>query len=474
MRMKVKAKSLVEPTCGQGGFIFKALKQLPDIQQVFAVDINQKYVEQVSDQAIRLKLTGVHLDLAQADFFKVNWLKVIADLKKPLLILGNPPWVTNSDLGKIDSENLPMKYAMDGISGIEALTGKSNFDISQSILQKLTDASEGQEITLAVLCKTSVARKILKSTWKKGRHFVARIYQIDAKRHFEVSVNACLLVCDFSKTAESQICKVYDQIYDETPSSTLGYANHQLIADVNDYEDFKKYYEESRYRWRSGLKHDCSTILELRDVNGVLLNKLGFEVDIENEYVYPLLKSSDLNKGNAESDRYVIVTQRKLGDQTKHLEKQQPKLWRYLTDYQDYFSKRKSSVYKNQPLFAIFGVGPYSFSKWKIGISGLYKAPDLNFVKIPPINDIPVMLDDTSYFLACENESEMNLLFKLLKSDPSKRFYNSMIFWDEKRPIKSTILNSLNLQQVAQEYGFEEEFLLFCNANPHVMPQKEI
>ena len=46
-----------------------------------------------------------------------------------ILILGNPPWVTNSELSSLNSNNLPKKTNFKELNGLDAITGKGNFDI---------------------------------------------------------------------------------------------------------------------------------------------------------------------------------------------------------------------------------------------------------------------------------------------------------------------------------------------------------
>jgi len=41
----------------------------------------------------------------------------------------------------------------------------------------------------------------------------------------------------------------------------------------------------------------------------------------------------------------------------------------------------------------------------------------------------------------------------LITSDPALEFLESMIFWDEKRPITTEILRRLSLKEVAKELG---------------------
>ena len=67
----------------------------------------------------------------------------------------------------------------------------------------------------------------------------------------------------------------------------------------------------------------------------------------------------------------------------------------------DRLDRRASAVYRNQPRFSIFGVGPYTFCKWKVMVSGFYKS--WRFVAVGPVENRPVLCDDTCYFLPCRS-----------------------------------------------------------------------
>src|SRR4030095_7712019 len=115
------------------------------------------------------------------DFFTTDWKKQIDILPSPILVIGNPPWVTNSRLGLLGSTNLPQKSNFQKHSGLLAITGKSNFDISEWMLLKMLDWLNGKYGTLAMLCKNSVARKVLAHAWKNGYQISeSRKYLIDA------------------------------------------------------------------------------------------------------------------------------------------------------------------------------------------------------------------------------------------------------------------------------------------------------
>ena len=95
--------------------------------------------------------------------------------------------------------------------------------------------------------------------------------------------------------------------------------------------------EQEHYRWRSGIKHDCSKVMELYHTDVELKNGLGENVQIENTYIFPLLKSSNVasNKPKKNS-RSVIVTQKIVGEDTQHIQKDAPKTWVYLKKHQDF------------------------------------------------------------------------------------------------------------------------------------------
>ena len=66
----------------------------------------------------------------------------------------------------------------------------------------MLDWLNGKRGTLAMLCKNSVARKVLTYAWKKEYQLSeAKKYLIDADLHFDATVDACLLVCSFEPKA---------------------------------------------------------------------------------------------------------------------------------------------------------------------------------------------------------------------------------------------------------------------------------
>jgi hypothetical protein len=180
------------------------------------------------------------------------------------------------------------------------------------------------------------------------------------------------------------------------------------------------------------VKHDCAGVLEL-----------SAPATVEEEFVFPLLKGSDVARGRSSPRRSIILPQRTLGEDTSRLEGGAPRLWRYLQAHRGSFEARKSSIYRRQPPFAIFGVGPYTFAPWKLAICGLYKR--LAFTVIGPHEGRPVILDDTCYFLPFDTEPDARAALESLRSPLATDFFTARAFWDSKRPITKTLLQALDL-----------------------------
>ena len=130
-----------------------------------------------------------------------------------------------------------------------------------------------------------------------------------------------------------------------------------------------------------------------------------------------------------------------------------PKTWQYLQEHGKALDRRASSVYRHRPRFSVFGVGDYSFSPWKVAVSGFYK--ELQFRTVGSHAGKPIVLDDTAYFVACPAEPEARYIASLLRSEAAREFYSAFLFWDAKRPITAEVLRRLDLLALARELGTE-------------------
>lgn len=473
IRYSIEPLSIVEPTCGRGNFVIAALEYFPNVLKILGIDINNEYTEfaQSSIQASSYLCGTEKVNFNNDDFFSIDWEKAFNSLPSPVLVIGNPPWVTNSGLGRIKGNNLPQKLNLQNHRGIEAITGKSNFDISEWMLNRLLECIGHKQAALAMLCKTAVARKVLFAAWKRKQHLnLSEIYHIDTLKYFDANVDACLLFVSTSLTDENYDCQVYENLNDNSPAFTFGYRQGHLVANINSFEKWKHLEGKGRYRWRSGIKHDCAKVMELYRENSRYRNGFNELVELEEEYLFPMLKSSNIANSYIESpSRWMLVPQRISGENTDKIHKSAPKTWQYLERYANLLDKRASSVYNKHPRFSVFGIGEYSFARWKVVISGFYKK--LFFKVVGPYEEKPVVLDDTCYFITCRTQQEACFIAELLNSDIAKEFFSAFIFWDEKRPITLDKLKRLDLLKLACELGLEDTLKGFLKQYPEQYDQ---
>jgi hypothetical protein len=441
----VNPDAVIEPTCGLGTFIESSAQHFPSAKRIIGVEINPAYLRTLHNQQNFFARGCV--EIREGDFFNFDWETLLNDLPGSILFLGNFPWVTNSQLSVIGGANLPEKTNFQRHRGLHAITGKSNFDISEWMLMQTAAWLQKRRGYIAMLCKTAVARKLLNHLHSQNLELAdAAIFAIDAAKYFGAAVDACLLFCKFDGVSRHYDYEVFSSLESKN-GERAGHRDGVMVRDLTAFDELRHLHGESEMKWRSGVKHDCTEVMEFRKTEDGLMNGLGEVVDIEPDYLFPLLKGSDLANGHiASTTRYVLITQRSIGEPTDGIQKNAPQTWAYLEAHAKYLEGRKSRIYHNRPRFSIFGVGAYTFAPWKIGICGLYKT--LQFRLVGEIEDQPTIFDDTIYFLSFDDEQQARKIYELLLSPPVTKFLSSLIFWDEKRPIKAGILNRLDLRRL--------------------------
>jgi methylase of polypeptide subunit release factors len=456
--MGVKAASIVEPTCGRGSFLFAAADRWPSARVVEGTDVNPSHLASATAIA-REHGDFSRFSLECADFFRLQWSERLARLPEPILVIGNPPWVTNAEVSSLGGSNVPEKSNFQGHDGFDAITGKANFDISEWMLIKVADALNGRDAVLAMLVKNVVARKLLYHCWKRGYSLSeASMFSIDAPAHFNAAVDASLITLRFGLVRSSPTARVYGQLSLAIPPiATIALVAETVVADLDAYEQTKHLNGSSMLKWRSGIKHDCSRVMELRHEGQRFRNGLGQIVDLEPDYLFPMLKSSQVARGARDTGtRWMLVPQRRIGQSTTEIAERAPKTWQYLQTHRGLLGKRGSSIYRDKPDFSIFGVGEYSFSPWKVAISGMYKS--LRFVKVGTHEGKPIVFDDTANFLPCPSEAAADLVLTMLESTIAQTFYRAFVFWDAKRPVTIELLARLNFHALASELELAREF----------------
>jgi len=446
---------VVEPTCGTGNFIIAALKIFQGIKNIFGFEIFGPYVWETKFNIIdyfldnpereKPQISICHCNVFDFDFRQIARNYSSADI----LVIGNPPWVTNSKLGCLNSANLPAKTNFKNHNGLDAITGKGNFDIAEFITLTMIETFQKLKGNLVLLVKDSVIRNIVSEQYKNKnsigsleKHF------IDSKKEFNVSVGASLFYCRFNSVPEFD-CQEFSFYNNRNLNLKFGWSEDKFVSNLDKYINSKKIDGVCPFIWRQGLKHDCSKVMELSRANGHYVNGLNEKVKLEDNLVYGFLKSSDL-KNNVinQTRKFVIVTQRKVGQETDYIKNEFPETYKYLTGHQEKFEARKSGIYKNKPVFSIFGIGDYSFEPYKVAISGFYKT--YHFTLVLPQENKPVMFDDTCYLIGFEKIEFAVYALILLNSEMTMQFLQSVTFSYAKRPFTKEVLMRIDLPEIAR------------------------
>lgn len=436
---------VIEPTCGFGSFL-KAVADAAPHSDRHGLEINAEYAEQARQYG----------DVIQDDFFQFDLCRFSPDINQPLIIIGNPPWVTAADLKRMGSANIPAKENFKHAKGFDALLGSSNFDVCEYIILKLLGTYSGRPFKLGMLCKTQVARNAMEFAARNSLPIInSSIHRIDAKYWFNAGVDACwFMITSDPEKESSYITDVYDSIdYEASVVTRFGVVSGRMVSNVDAYKSYCDGDDKCPYEWRSGLKHDASKVFELKSESGMAVSSFGDQFEPDGKYVLPLMKSTDVFRGKP-STKYVIVPQRTFGGNDEQLRLENFAVWQYLDSHSDIIDSRKSSVYHNQGRFTVFGHGDYTYAPYKLATSGLHK--DLMFRIIPPLNGVPVVLDDTSYFIPFDDPTEVCMVKALLDSPACVGLIRSLVFWDSKRPISKKLLARVNMFKVPRN---DEEVL---------------
>lgn len=454
----VAPETVIEPTFGKGSFVLAALQTFDSIREIVGVEIYKPYIWQTKFDVLAHFFANPDrprpvIRLLHGDVFGVDFKKMVGQARN-VLVLGNPPWVTNAMLSSLESDNLPTKSNFKKLGGLDAMTGKGNFDIAESITLALLRTFHRTDGHIAFLVKNTVVKNLLFDQ-RQNQFALSEIekHNINAPEEFGAAVDASLFLARFN-SQPSFVCRQFD-FYRQKPENEFGWSGDKFVSNLRNYQIFKYLDGKCPFEWRQGLKHDCSKIMEFERENSHFRNGKGEVFSVEEDLVFGLLKSSDLKPSVlGRSRKNTLVTQRKIGQDTRFIETNHPQTWAYLTANTAEFANRKSSIYVGKPAFSIFGVGDYSFAPFKVAISGMYK--NLRFSLVLPADGKPLMLDDTCYFIGFERLADAVFSFLLLNSPEAQHFLESLVFWDSKRAITKDLLMRIDFGRLLDTVDFEK------------------
>ena len=418
--LKINPDIIVEPTGEIDNFLKSSSKFFPK-KQLYGIENDSSKLNQIDT-------TIPHLKLINKDIFTFKFDDI--DKKNSFLIIGNYLRIENKiDLNKSKKSTFDTKI------------NNRNFDSSESNILKIANIFKNTFSTLAFLCQTTVSRNVFIKLIKNNipYSFIKQI-NFDSSKIFNFNADTCLFIIQFGgDPLTNKICEVSDFSNTSKTLYKFGFISGKFYFNVDYVHQIEG---KCKMEWRQGVKHDCAKIMELIYENNKLKNKDNKEILIENTLLYPLLKSGDLKKPIIkDSSKYVIITQKKIKQDTSFIKKEAPKTWDYLNRNKKYFEDRKSSIYENTPPFSIYGIGDYSFKKYKVAISGFYKEPLFSLTYC----EKTFMLDDGCYYLSFEDYDYAYITMLILNSKLVRKFLKNIAFLDAKRPYAKNVLKRIDI-----------------------------
>lgn len=442
-KFNINPDLIIEPTCGVGNFI-KASKDYFSNADIVAVDINKEYTDSISEEYDDVTVYN-------EDIFGFDLGKLVDEKYGEYLIIGNPPWVTNSNLSKFQSSNLPLKNNFKNYDQFEAKTGMSNFDVSENIILHIINNFKDYNSTIIFLCKYNVACNIFEYLIETSTYPAKiNIVKFNAMQIFGIDSASCILIIQFNDNNKKISSCMVNDLTNPHDYYRIGIKNGKLYSNIENDVDIDG---KCSYEWRQGIKHDCVNVMELEKYGSEYENKKGDRILLEEGLLYPLLKSSALKKPIVkDSGQRIIITQHKLKEDTSYIKDEYPLTWDYLNKNREYFDKRKSTIYQKAPDFSIFGIGEYTFKKYKVAISGFYKRGLFSLA----YNNKSMMLDDTCYYLSFDDYDEAYVTMLILNSDVVQRFLKNIVFLDSKRPYTKKVLKRIDIGKALKIITFDD------------------
>jgi len=170
------------------------------------------------------------------------------------------------------------------------------------------------------------------------------------------------------------------------------------------------------YTIRHGVKDDAKAVFSVDDET---------LARIEPDHVYPYLRSKHVVKyGLFGHDRFLVPLRRTGAGDPEALARASPRTYAYLDEHRERLEARGSSWYDDEPFYDLFGLGPYTWSEYKVVWCRLGFKPHFAVVSTvddPELGEKPVVPGDHFMFVATDDEAEAHYLAALLNSAPYQR-----------------------------------------------------
>jgi type I restriction-modification system DNA methylase subunit len=469
-------KIVLDPACGSGLFLMECIRRKkrnfelqglhPSVilnkitNSVFGIDISPiavvaarfNYILAVKELLLEKKQDCINIPVYLADSIQVSGIndEIGADrFLEPLfgnidVLIGNPPWISWGNLTEDLKQKWKEKYVEDynllQYSGKHARLGHSNDDISVPFAWVSMDKYLKKEGIAGFVLKRTLLKgpsgKLFRSMkisranledreikvhlvqdWGEfepfgkgiGAETSTVVMQLDSPSSFPIKYTLWKPSADNVLTPDSRLrditksLKIHQKLLiplDDSPEapwvesgldvSAIGTCIHEI---------------------RHGAKDDLKSVFEI--------SRSKIE-ELESDLIYPYLKSRDIVRWGTLSYSYRLIPQKKSGENNEGLIKKKfPLTYNYLLDNRLDLEIRKSTWLKTGTFYSVFGVGEYTWSKYKVTWCRLGFRPEFCVISTkndPILGEKMLIPGDHFMFIPFDTEKEAHSICALLNS----------------------------------------------------------
>ena len=390
--------TIIDPTCGHGSFfhsLFTIAYQrheaiLPrDLDRLIGIEI----VEEDKFAFINQAQQRFGLHFPEDNFITTDFMSYHNDEKFDIAV-GNPPWINYSDLPDSYKAKAGDYFLKHGLvkSRRDVLLGSSRADMASVIIQKcmaehIRDRGHGYFFVPASLFFNEDANKHFRPRVDHQNIFrIDELYSFDIGQVFEgVKVKSCLVAIE-KEPKQTFPIRMHNIGTSEHGSTSFCHStpdNGAWIQTANpDMElTFGRIEVASHQMPRQGI-NTCGLnkvfIFDRQDQDegrveerGIFTNGYGQSFELSSRYMFPLIDRNNFDSRSIKRSRYILCLHGKTGIPLSFSSFSDLfGISEYVAKYADEMKKRKGVLIQNKiqlgDYWALMGVGPYSFSPYKV------------------------------------------------------------------------------------------------------------
>ncbi len=390
--------TVLDPTAGEGVFLKAFLNIARErgigltgerVNRLFGIELNQEYVHNFH----RAVATEFSVKFPKANFTQGDIFFQRKEIKADLLI-GNPPWVNFSDLEEGYKEKIKHLFIHFGLvkNPKDLLLGNARTDIATLVVAKVLHSNLNENGRAIFFLPLSIfqndgANQEFRNYNIRGIDFAVKdILDFNGEKIFE-DILGRYGVAHFQRDKKQKFPINYHILQNGTWETHRARPLFTLTDPLTVFDDaeaegrltnFQKISLPQSCQPRQGLNtcgaNDVFFFSEyevLADNKVRLKNKLGDDIVVNKQYVFPLTVSTTLTSFNPKPQKVVLVPHFENGKpiDLETLKKDEA-LFKYLSKYRSLLENRKGILINTWITkgfwWALMGVGEYSFASYKV------------------------------------------------------------------------------------------------------------